>query len=63
MNILNLIASILLVLGALNWGTYGLANVDLVENFLGGKKSPLGKAVYVLIGLAGIYSIIYSIIG
>ncbi len=61
MKILTAIASILIVIGALNWGLYGLTNVDLIEKFFGGLKNPIGKALYTLIGLAGLYSLIYII--
>lgn len=53
MRIITAIASILIVIGALNWGLYGICKMDLVENFFGGLKSPIGKAIYILIGLAG----------
>ena len=61
MKILTAIASILIVIGALNWGLYGLTNVDLIEKFFGGLKNPIGKFLYILIGLAGLYSLIYII--
>lgn len=61
MKIITAIASILIVLGALNWGLYGIAKTDLIEKFFGGLKNPIGKALYVLIGLAGLYSLFYII--
>ena len=61
MKIITAIASILIVLGALNWGLYGICKIDLVESFFGGLKKPLGKGIYTLIGLAGLYSLFYVI--
>lgn len=55
-NILDKIASTLLVIGGLNWGLYGLLNFDLVQVLLG--FLPIGaQAVYFLVALAGIYKI------
>jgi len=61
MGIITAIASILIVLGALNWGLYGIAKIDLIENFFGGQKSPIGRILYILIGLAGLYTLMYVI--
>ena len=61
MRIITAIASILIILGALNWGAYGIFKMDLVENFFGGLKKPVGRALYTLIGIAGLYTLIYVI--
>lgn len=58
MGILSAIASILLVIGALNWGLVGLFKVDLVNKFLG--EGLVARIIYILIGLSGIYAILYS---
>lgn len=63
MKILTAIASILIVIGALNWGLYGLSKIDLVEYLFGGWKNIVGRIIYILIGLAGLYSLIYVIFG
>lgn len=44
-----------LVVGALNWGLVGLLNLNLVESILGA-GSLLTKVVYIVVGLAGVYS-------
>lgn len=51
---LGLIATILLVVGGLNWGLVGLANFDLVATLFGA-ASAISKVVYVLVGLAAVY--------
>lgn len=63
MKLITAIASILIVLGALNWGLYGLSKIDLIDNFFGGQKNPIGRAIYILIGLAGLYSLFYVLFG
>lgn len=43
-------------LAAVNWGLVGLVNVNLVETIFG-STGVLTKAVYVLVGLAGLYKV------
>ena len=43
--------------GALNWGLVGLFNLDLVARVFGTMTGP-AKAVYVLIGIAGVIKLI-----
>lgn len=61
MRIITAIASILIIIGALNWGLYGISKIDIVENLFGGWKSKFGRIVYILIGIAGLYSLLYVI--
>ena len=52
------LATVLLVVGALNWGLVGIARFDLVAALFGmqfGDTSALTSVVYVLVGLAGLY--------
>jgi len=56
MKILNLIAIILVIIGAINWGLVGLMGLDLVD-MLVGSMPMVAQAVYVLVGLAGVYTI------
>lgn len=53
MKLVNQIACILTVIGALNWGLVGLVNLDLVAA-LCGTMSVLSRTIYVLVGLSGI---------
>ena len=57
MNIINKIAYLLIIIGALNWGLVGIAEFDLVA-FLFGQMSALSRIVYSLVGLSGIWLII-----
>lgn len=55
---LDVLATVLVVIGALNWGLVGLARFDLVAALFGlqfGDTSPLTSIVYALVGLAGLY--------
>jgi uncharacterized protein len=56
MKVLNWIALILAIVGAVNWGLVGLFNLDLVALILG-SIPVLAKLVYILVGLSGIYLI------
>lgn len=51
------IALILSIVGCLNWGLVGLFRFDLVAWLFGGDASLLSRAVYTLVGLAGLWSI------
>lgn len=51
------LALILVIVGALNWLMVGLFQVDVVAAVLGGSDSLLSRAIYTLIGLAGVWSI------
>jgi uncharacterized protein len=54
MKALDNIAALLLIIGGLNWGLVGAANLDLVASLFG-EMSPLSRVVYVLVGLAALY--------
>lgn len=51
------LALILVIVGALNWLMVGLFQTDLVAAIFGGSDTLLSRAVYTLVGLAGIWSI------
>ncbi|WIV13843.1 DUF378 domain-containing protein [Proteiniborus sp. MB09-C3] len=59
MNIVTGIASILLILGAINWGLVGLFNLDLAEILFRRKDTMTAKILYSLIGLSGVYTVLY----
>ncbi|SDZ22313.1 hypothetical protein SAMN05660462_02274 [Proteiniborus ethanoligenes] len=59
MKILTSIASILLIIGAINWGLVGLFNLDLVEAVFRGRDTAAARIIYSLVGLAGVYTILY----
>lgn len=51
------LALILVIVGALNWLLVGLFQFDLVAAIFGGPNSLFSRAVYTLVGLAGVWSI------
>ena len=55
MKAIDVIAAVLLVIGGLNWGLYGLFDFDLVATLFGGANAPLSRMVYILVGLAAGY--------
>lgn len=57
MMIINKIALILTIVGALNWGLVGLFTFDLVAWITGGAGTVLARIIYVLIALAGVWCI------
>jgi hypothetical protein len=57
-NTIDWIALILLVIGGLNWGLVGIWNWDLVGAVFGA-GSVVAKVVYILVGVAGLWTIYY----
>jgi len=53
------LATILVIVGALNWGLVGLFNFNLVTAIFG-KLPMLARGIYVVVGLAGIYLIYFT---
>jgi uncharacterized membrane protein YuzA (DUF378 family) len=54
MKALHTIAFILVVIGGINWGLVGVANIDLVAYL----PSLLAKIVYILVGLSAILLVV-----
>lgn len=54
---LDIITTVLLIVGGLNWGLFGLWNTDLVASIFG-VASSASKIVYTLVGLSAIYQIV-----
>lgn len=51
------VALILVIIGAINWGSIGLFGVDLVATVFGGQAALMSRIIYTLVGLAGLWSI------
>jgi len=54
MSIINRLAEILVLIGAINWGLVGLFKFNLVD-YLFKPDSLLTKIIYTLVGLSGLY--------
>ena len=55
--VLDRIALLLVVIGALNWGTIGLFGLDLVAFLCGGQMGVISRVIYALVGLGGLWCI------
>lgn len=58
MKALNGIVLALIVIGAINWGLIGLFNFNLVS-YLFGSLTALSRVIFILVGLAGIWSLTF----
>jgi uncharacterized membrane protein YuzA (DUF378 family) len=62
MKLIDVVAAVLVIVGALNWGLVGVARVDLVAALFGqsfGAVSALTAVVYGLVGVAGLYHALF----
>ena len=57
MKAVHVIAIVLVIVGALNWGLWGLFGLDLVARVFGGSASSLSRLVYILVGLSGVWTL------
>lgn len=57
LNVFDWVALILLMVGGVNWGMIGVFNVDLVSMIFG-VMSILSRAIYVLVGVSALYTIV-----
>ena len=58
---IDLIAAVLVLVGALNWGLVAIAEFDLVATVFGmefGETNVASRIVYGLVGLAGVYGVV-----
>lgn len=56
MKILEIITSILLIIGGLNWGLIGLFEFNLVDTIFG-HATAIDRIIYILVGLSAVYRI------
>lgn len=56
MKIIDYIAHLLIVIGAINWGLVGFFKFDLVQ-FIFGDMTLLSRIIFALVGIAGLYAI------
>lgn len=58
MRIINIIAYILVIVGAVNWGLFGLFNFNLVSSIFSGARTMGSVIVYSLIALSALWLIL-----
>ena len=56
-NWLDIVAFILIIIGAINWGLIGFFRFDLIASLFG-QLSAISRIIYAIVGIAGIYSLI-----
>ncbi len=56
MKIIDKIALVLIIIGAINWGLIGLFNFNLVSTIFG-DMSVISRIIYGLVGLSGLWGI------
>lgn len=54
---LDRISLILVIVGAVNWGSIGLFQFDIVSWLFGGQDAILSRIIYTLVALAGVWCI------
>ena len=54
---LDKIALILTIIGALNWGSIGLFQFDVIAWIFGSQSATVSRIIYTLVALAGIWCI------
>jgi len=57
MSVIDYVAWVLIVVGGLNWGLVGAFDYNLVDSLFG-VDSTLATVVYVVVGLAALYSVV-----
>lgn len=58
MKIVDTIALVLILIGAVNWGLIGFFSFDLVR-VICGNMSILSRIIYALVGISGLYGLSY----
>ena len=58
--VLNWVALILVIIGALNWGLVGAFSLDVVK-MLFGDMTNISRIIYIVIGVAGLYKLVCAI--
>ena len=56
MKIIDKVALVLIIIGAINWGLIGFFKFDLVATLFG-EMSILSRIVYALVGISGLWGI------
>lgn len=54
---MDMIALILVIIGAVNWALVGIFQFDLVAYLFGGQSAVLSRILYTVVGAAGLWCI------
>ena len=55
--VMDKIALLLVIIGAVNWGLIGIFQFDLVASIFGGQAAVVSRIIYPLVGAAGLWCI------
>lgn len=55
--VMDKIALLLVIIGAVNWGLIGIFQFDLVASIFGGEAAVVSRIIYTLVGAAGLWCI------
>lgn len=58
-NLFDKISFVLVIIGAINWGLFGLFDFDLICFLFNGLAPIIARAIYILVGLSGINMILF----
>ena len=56
MKVIDTIALVLIIIGAINWGLVGIFNFNLVDAIFGA-MSVISRIIYILVGISGLWAI------
>ena len=56
MKVIDTIALVLIIIGAINWGLVGIFNLNLVDAIFGA-MSVISRIIYILVGISGLWAI------
>ena len=56
MKVIDIIALVLVIIGAINWGLVGIFNFNLVDAIFG-TMSIISRIIYILVGISGLWAI------
>lgn len=54
---LDKLALALVIIGAINWGSIGIFQFDIVASIFGGQSAMFSRIIFTLVALAGIWAI------
>lgn len=57
MSVIDKIANVLVIIGALNWGAIGIFQFDFVAWLFGGQAAVISRIIYSLVAIAGVWCI------
>lgn len=55
MKVIDTIALVLIIIGAINWGLVGIFNFNLVDAIFGA-MSVISRIIYILVGISGLWA-------